>query len=61
MMLSMLAETKNRKFGDQKQVYVKDGAAKIQSVRSEENMVDPFKNNLITGPFESLTSRYVHR
>ena len=60
-MLSMLAETKKRNFGDQKQVYIKDGAVKIQYVRSEENMADTFKKNLITGPFESLTSRYVHR
>ena len=40
--------------------YVEDGIVKIQSVCLEENMADPYTNNLSNGPFEFLTSRYVH-
>ena len=41
--------------------YVEDGTVKIEFVRSEENLADPFTKNLSNGPFEYLTSRYVHR
>ena len=41
--------------------YFEDRTVKIQFVRSEENMIDPFKKNLSNGLFKSPTSRYVHR
>ena len=41
--------------------YVDDGEAKIQFLRSEENMADPFTNNQSNWLFESLTLRYVYR
>ena len=40
--------------------YVEDGTIQIQFVRSEENLADPFTNNISNGQFEFLTSRYVH-
>ena len=51
---------KKKNFGEQKQVRVKDGTVKIQLVRSEENVADPFTEKLSNGPFESLASRYVN-
>ena len=57
----MLTETKKKNFGDQKQVYVKHGKVKIQLVRSEAYMEDPFTKNLGSRPFGFLTSRYIHR
>ena len=40
--------------------YVEDETVKNQFVSSKENMADPFTKNLSNGPFESLTSRYIH-
>ena len=40
--------------------YAEKGTVKIQFYRSEENMEYPLKKNLSNGPFESITSRYVH-
>ena len=56
-----MQKQKRDKFGEQKQVYVKDSTVKIKNSRSEENMAYPSTTNLCNGPFESLTSRYVHR
>ena len=50
----MLAETKKKNFGEQKQVYVKSGTVKTQFFRSNENMTDPFTNKLSITSFESL-------
>ena len=40
--------------------YVEYGTVKIKFVPSEGNLADTFTKNLRNGPFESLTSRYVH-
>ena len=53
-MLRMLAETKKKNFGEQKQVYVKSGTVKTQFFRSNEIMTDPFTNKLSITSFESL-------
>ena len=39
--------------------YVGDGTVKIQFVRSEENLADPFTNNLSNGPFHSLIAGHI--
>ena len=41
--------------------YVDDGTVKIQFFHSEENISDPFTNNLRNWLFEYFTSRYIHR
>ena len=40
--------------------YVEDKTVKINFFRSEEKMEDLFTKNLSNGPFEFLTSKYVH-
>ena len=40
---------------------IEDGTVNIQFFRSEENLVNPFTNNLNNGLFELFTSSYVHR
>ena len=42
------------------QYYVEDGTVKNQKICSEENLTDTFTKDLSNGPFQSLTSRYIH-
>ena len=53
-MLSTLAETKKRKFGEQKQVYVKDVEDKCKFVYLENNMVSLIEEKIHFVPFQVL-------
>ena len=40
--------------------YVEDGTLKIKIFRSEENLTDTLNKNPSNGPFQLITSRYIH-
>ena len=53
-MLSTLAETKKRRFGEQKQMYVKDVGDKCKFVYLENNMVSLIEEKIHFVPFQVL-------